>query len=180
MTCWLTSIYPAKEYHHYWTPTHPQQISLEPFLNPIVEGCQRGLPWTCWQMWIFRWTLAAPTSVAWEPLKTHSITLLTIHWSLKAVAQRQIDRDTNGRQIERGRASYPSWWRILRVATYSDPLVGDGGFDDEDVVDQVELLPQGDLQHVHLHNERGEGARMKKNRQPRIQKVSWARSFFLL
>ena len=41
--------------------------------------------------------------------------------------------------------------------------MGDGGFDDEDVVDQVELLPQGDLQHVHLHNERGEGARMKKN-----------------
>ena len=47
VTCRLTSFYPAKEYHHYWTPTHPQQISLEPFLNPIVEGCQRGLPWTC-------------------------------------------------------------------------------------------------------------------------------------
>ena len=111
--------------------------------------------------------------MAWEPLKTHLITLLTIHWLLKAVPQRQIDRQSV-RQIERGRASYPSWWRILRVATYSDPLVGDGGFDDEDVVDQVKLLPQGDLQHVHLHNaslhlhlshcnERGEGARMKKN-----------------
>ena len=45
---------------------------------------------------------------------------------------------------------------------HSDPLVCDGGLDNEDVVDEVKLLPQGDLQHVHLHNERGErGAKTK-------------------
>ena len=41
--------------------------------------------------------------------------------------------------------------------------MGDGGLDNEDVVDQVKLLPQGDLQHVHLHNERGEEDAKTKN-----------------
>ena len=49
---------------------------------------------------------------------------------------------------------------------HPDPLVGDGGLDNEDVVDQVKLLPQRDLQNVHLHNERGEeGAKTKTGRE---------------
>ena len=55
-----------------------------------------------------------------------------------------------------GNKTFDIWSSVLREATYSDPLVGDGGLDNEDVVDQVELLPQGDLQHVHLHKQKGE------------------------
>ena len=42
--------------------------------------------------------------------------------------------------------------------------MSDSGLDDEDVVDEVKLLPQGDLQHVHLHIERGEGGAKTKSR----------------
>ena len=45
-----------------------------------------------------------------------------------------------------------------------DPLVCDGGLDNEDVLDHVQLLPQGDLQHIHLHNEMGERGAKTKSR----------------